>query len=122
MVMLVRRQNCWGVGKFMLQAGRGEDTYKCNGIFHSLIQHRLWAEVLLIQHFDMVSEVAPLLIYLPSVLPLGFVAHQRGKRYWRPGSLQLSLCYGDEFPSWHLFKLDGQLLHSVPAIQGKTCG
>ena len=53
-VMLVRRQDCCGVRKAMLQAGRGQVTYQHNGIFCGIFcylnQHRLWAEVCLIQH------------------------------------------------------------------------
>ena len=110
-VILVGRQDCWGVRKFMLQAGRGEVTYKCNGIFYSLSQHRLREEVLLIWLFDAVAEVTSLLIYLPSILHPGFGAHQRDKAYKRSYSIQLSSVCG-KIPSCQLFKLGGQLPHS----------
>ena len=91
---------------------RGEEvTYKHNGIFHLLSQHRFWGNVLLIQHFDAVVEVAFLLIYLSSILPLGFGAHQKGKGYRRPASLQLTWVCG-KLPSWQLFKFGSQFPYS----------
>ena len=95
----------------MLQAGRGDVTYKRNDNFHSLGQHRLWAEILLVQHFDAVVDVASLLIYLPSILNPGFGACQRGKGHRRPTSLQHPwVC--SKLPSWQLFKLGSQFPHS----------
>ena len=79
-------------------------------VYLSRQMDHIMPEVLLKQHFEMVTVVAYLLMFLSSVLPLGLGACQRGKRYRRPASLQLPWVWG-ELLHWQLFKLGSQLQH-----------
>ena len=108
-VTLVGRQHCREQENSC--HGNGELTYQSSGIFCSPSQHWLWMEVILIQCFDMIIEVASLLIYLSLILLVEFGACLRSKQYRRLSSLQLSQIWS-KFPCWQLFKPGGQLPHS----------
>ena len=67
-----------GVEKHMLYAGRGEVTYDRDSIFCFLSEHWLVFIALLIHHLYPIIQVAPLLVYVPSILFLKLGAHLRG--------------------------------------------